>query len=354
MPAKPIIIINSSAPTRICDNGGWTDTWFAEYGKVFSIAIEPRAEVQILVYPRKRMRQQVLIAAENYGDNYGRDLGTPWQSHPLIEAAIEQIGVPKDFSIAIHLYSDAPPGASLGTSAAVTVALIGALDCLTPGRLSAHEIALQAQQVETKQLGWQCGIQDQIAAAYGGINYIDMMQYPYAAVSPIQPLEAITWELQNRLLVVYMGKPHKSSEIHEKVIAHLEDAGPQEPRLEYLRTTAEPARNALLAGDFIALGKSLIDNTEGQRRLHPDLINALADKIIETARKHHALGWKVNGAGGAGGSIALLMDGSMRNQRRLVKAIAAIEGTQIIKPRLARQGVWRWINQTPAHTVTRS
>ncbi len=286
MPARPLIIINSSAPTRICDNGGWTDTWFAEYGKVFSIAI--------------------------------------------------------------HLRSDAPPGASLGTSAAVTVALIGALDCLTPGRLSAHEIALQAQQVETVQLGWQCGIQDQIAAAYGGINFIDMIQYPHAAVSPIRPAEAITWELQNRLLVVYMGQPHQSSEVHEKVIAHLEDAGPQEARLEYLRTTAEPARDALLDGDFVALGQTFIGNTEGQRRLHPDLINPKADQIIEIARNHHTLGWKVNGAGGAGGAIALLMDGSMHHQRRLVKAITAIDGCQIIKPRLARQGVRRWINQTPA------
>lgn len=344
MPAKPLITINSSAPTRVCDNGGWTDTWFAEYGRVFSIAVEPRAQVQIMVFPRKMMRQQIIIAAENYGDTYGRDLGTPWQKHPLIEAAIEQIGVPDEYAISVHLDSDAPPGASLGTSAAMTVALIGALDCLTPGRLSAHEIALQAQQVETVRLGWQCGIQDQIAAAYGGINLIDMFQYPHAAVSPIQADEAISWELQNRLLVVYMGQPHKSSEVHEKVIAHLEDAGPQEPRLEYLRQTAVPARDALLAGDFAALGRSFSANTEGQRRLHPDLISPLADQIIAIAREYQALGWKVNGAGGHGGSITVITDGSKHNRRRLIKAITALEGCQIIHHRLAPQGVLRWIS----------
>ena len=36
---RPDRIINSVAPMRICDNGGWTDTWFARYGKVFNIAV---------------------------------------------------------------------------------------------------------------------------------------------------------------------------------------------------------------------------------------------------------------------------------------------------------------------------
>ena len=179
-----------------------------------------------------------------------RELGAPWGKHPLIEAAIEQIGVPDDLSIRVHLHSAAPPGASLGTSAAVTVALLGALDCLTPGRMAAYEIAFQAQQVETVRLGWQCGVQDQLAAAYGGINFIDMVQYPRASVSPILIDDAQWWELEHRLLVVYMGKPHRSSEVHETVIAHLEGAGPEEPRLDALRKTAAPRSRCTLGRRF--------------------------------------------------------------------------------------------------------
>ncbi len=340
---KPLFYINSSAPTRICDNGGWTDTWFAEYGQVFNIAIEPRANVQIAVYPRDVLETQVLISAANYNDIYGRELGMPWQKHPLIEAAIEEIGVPDTFCIVVYLHSDAPPGASLGTSAAVTVALLGALDCLTPGRLSAHEIAYLAQRVESERLGWQCGIQDQLAAAYGGISFIDMFRYPHASVSPVQPSDNIWWELQRRLIVVYMGRPHKSSQVHEKVIANLEDVGAEEPRLVYLRETAVPARDALLAGDFTALGKAFQDNTEGQRALHPDLINPLAEQIIELAHNNHALGWKVNGAGGSGGTIALLLDGSEQNKRHLMQVVNELAGCQFIKPRIARQGLRRYV-----------
>ncbi len=48
---QPLSIINSVAPIRICDNGGWTDTWFAGHGKIFNIGVYPYAEVQIKVFP---------------------------------------------------------------------------------------------------------------------------------------------------------------------------------------------------------------------------------------------------------------------------------------------------------------
>ena len=50
--AAPVRIINSVAPIRICDNGGWTDTWFAEYGAIFNIGVLPYAEAQLKVLPR--------------------------------------------------------------------------------------------------------------------------------------------------------------------------------------------------------------------------------------------------------------------------------------------------------------
>ena len=77
-----------------------------------------------------------------------------------------------------------PAGASVGTSAAVTVALIAALDKLQNGSMTAHEIAYAAHHIESHILGRQSGIQDQLAASYGGINYIDMVTYPRASVSP--------------------------------------------------------------------------------------------------------------------------------------------------------------------------
>ena len=65
---QPLRVINAVAPIRICDNGGWTDTWFAEHGKIFNIGVYPYVEVQIAVYPRAARPDRVVLHAENYGE----------------------------------------------------------------------------------------------------------------------------------------------------------------------------------------------------------------------------------------------------------------------------------------------
>jgi D-glycero-alpha-D-manno-heptose-7-phosphate kinase len=94
--------------------------------------------------------------------------------HPLLEAAIGAMAIPDDLALEITIYSEVPAGCSTGTSAAVTLALIGGLDALTPGRMAPHDVAYAAQRIETERPKLQCGIQDQLCSAYGGINYIEM------------------------------------------------------------------------------------------------------------------------------------------------------------------------------------
>lgn len=321
--SSPIRVINSVAPIRICDNGGWTDTWFAGHGEVFNIGVYPYVEVQIRVFPLNARKHRIMLFAENYGDHYPIAPGhNEWDRHPLLEAAIEYMRLPDDIALQINVYSEVPAGCSTGTSASITVALIGALDYLTPGHMTSHEVAYASHKVETELLGLQSGIQDQLCAAYGGINFIEMFEYPHASVSQIQVPNAIWWELERRLLLVFLGKAHQSSAVHEQVIEKLEGSGPNNVALDTLRRTAEMSRDAVYAGDFKALGRAMIVNTEAQGELHPDLINEDARQIIEIARQHGALGWKVNGAGGDGGSLTLLT-GSMSSEKRML--IQAIE-----------------------------
>ena len=326
--SHPLFVINSVAPIRVCDNGGWTDTWFAEHGKIFNIGVYPYAEVQIAVYKAAEVENRIVINAENYGERYVLDPALHssqhgWHRHPLLEAAIEYMQIPDNLAFEITIFSEAPAGASTGTSAAVTVALIGALDSLTVGKMSPHEIALAAQKVETELLGQQCGIQDQLCSAFGGINYIEMQQYPYASVSQIQIPNSIWLELERRLVLIYLGKSHHSSQTHEMVIRDMENAGPANAHLQELRQTAPRSRDAVYQGNFDALGQAMIANNEAQRRLHPALISPDADRIIEIAREHGALGWKVNGAGGDGGSLTLLCGNRSDAQRAMIREIEA-------------------------------
>jgi D-glycero-alpha-D-manno-heptose-7-phosphate kinase len=341
---RPLRIVNGVAPIRICDNGGWTDTWFAGHGKIFNIGVYPYVEVQVAVYPRAARPDRITLHAENYGERYAFALGQPAPGrHPLLEAAIAEVPLPDDVALEIGIYSEVPAGASTGTSAAVSVALIGALDALTPGRMAPHEVAYAAHRVETDRLGLQSGIQDQLCSAYGGVNYIEMTSYPHAVVSQIQVPNAVWWELEARLMLVFLGRTHSSSAVHEAVIAGLEREGFDSPRLQALRRTAVRSRDALYAGDFGALGRAMAENTAAQRELHPSLVNAEAEELIGLAREHGALGWKVNGAGGEGGSVTLLCGPSASERRRLLRAI--VEANPLHRPipiYLSRAGLRVW------------
>jgi len=341
---RPLRIINSVAPIRICDNGGWTDTWFAEHGKIFNMAVYPYAEVQLEVFPDDGGEERIVVYAENYGERYAvRPEKLGWDRHPLLEAAIERMKVPREMAIQVTIFSEAPAGGSTGTSAAVTVALIGALDCLTAGRMTPHEVALTAQSIETDMLKQQCGIQDQLCSAYGGINYIEMFRYPHASVSQINVPNSIWWELERRLALIYLGKSHSSSQVHEKVIRELENSGPDCPKIEDLRQTAGKSRDAVYAGDFAALGRAMTENTEAQGRLHPDLISREAWQISEIAKQHGALGWKVNGAGGDGGSITLLGGAVSSAKRAMIREIEQANPLfKNIPIYLARYGLRTW------------
>ena len=343
-PDKLLRVINSATPIRIADFGGWTDTWFAKFGKVLNIAVCPLAEVQVRVFPRDDNRPRITIFAENYGERYTLDaVGGTYDRHPLLEAALRFVGVPDELALEIDIFSEAPAGASTGTSAAVGVALIGALDLLTRGRLTPHEVARAAHRIETELLHQQSGVQDQLASAYGGINFIEILEYPHAIVSPVHLPQSTLWELETRLSLVFLGQSHSSSKVHERVIEELAGAGPDSEKLRLLRRTPVHARDALYAGDYGALGRAMIENTEAQANLHPDLVSPQHQAVIAIARRHGAIGWKVNGAGGDGGSVTLLSGPQVAEKRAMLRAITSeICGTQNIPIYLSPTGLRVW------------
>ena len=170
-----------------------------------------------------------------------------------------------------------------------------------------------------------------------------MHHYPHASVSPIHLSDQTWWELERRLALVYLGNSHNSSQVHEMVIQGLENAGPDCPQLEDLRQTAPRSRDALYAGDFPALGQAMIANTEAQRRLHPALLSWDAERVIEIARAHGALGWKVNGAGGEGGSLTLLCGPRSEIKRAMLREIEAEDKAfRNIPIYLSRYGLRIW------------
>lgn len=338
-------IINAVAPIRICDLGGWTDTWFAKRGLILNMGVYPYVQCQMSVAPAAEGDGRLTIYAENYGDRYTiNPQEVVYDRHPLLEACVEIMRIPRGRDIEVNLYSSVPGGSSTGTSAAVTVALIGALDMLTPGRMTPHEVAAKAHQVETDLLKQQSGIQDQLCSAFGGINYIDMHEYPHSCLSQIHIPNSTWWELESRISLVFLGHTHSSTKVHEQVIGELRAAGDTGgAKLDKLRACASAGRDALYAGDFRAFGRAMTENTDAQADLHPSLVSKVSHDIIEVAKKHGALGWKVNGAGGDGGSITLLGAQSRPEQRAMLREIEEFGGgVKVIDTYLSRYGLRVW------------
>lgn len=338
MPDRTII---ATAPIRVCDIGGWTDTWFAGRGAVFNIAVAPRVEVRLTVRPRAVGAPPAIVDARDLGERCPFTPGRrPWGRFALVEAAIESAGIPADSAIEVAVSSGVPPGASTGTSAAVVVAVLGALGRLHGQDARPAEVAAAAHRVETDLLGRQSGVQDQLACALGGINFITVDPYPRAEVAALPVSDSLRAALDRRLILVCLGRGHESTRAHEAVIARFAAGDGPIRALDQLRRAATAARDAVVSEDLDALGAAMRANTEAQRGLHESLVSREAWRVAEVARDHGALGWKVNGAGGEGGSLTVLCGPGEGAPLATAAAIAsAVPGSHAVPIRLSRDGL---------------
>lgn len=291
-------MIRASVPVRVCDIGGWTDTWFGEPGRVVNVAVGPGVEVTASAGAGPG---PVVLHVGSFGDSYAVEPGTERaRRHPLLEAAVDALPPPPGACIELSVHSSVPAGCGTGTSAAVAVAVLGALAAVRGDEMTPRQVAYLAHRLEVEVLGEESGVQDQLASAFGGVNFLRIDRYPTAQVEAL-PFWA---GLGQHLSVVYLGRAHDSSALHREVIKDVIARGPG--AFERMRSAAEDARQAVALQDLELFSRSLSAANEAIEALHPDLIGADARRAQERARQVGALGWKVNGAGGDGGSVAIL------------------------------------------------
>jgi D-glycero-alpha-D-manno-heptose-7-phosphate kinase len=334
--------VTSRTPVRLNDIGGWTDTWFAKHGRVLNLAASPGVEADIRAFPdHTGARERVRLTVHDFGDSFTMDPVRPDPArHPLLQASVASVSLPPDIRLEIELRSSVPAGIGVGTSASVCVALLAGLLRITGAAVVPSEVAARAHAVETKRLGWQAGIQDQICAAVGGVCFIDMWEYPESRIEGMELPDPVFEELDRRLSLVYLGRSHRSSALHERVIASLEGGGPESPAIRRMRELPLEARACLRMGDLEAYGDVMVRNNECQRSLHPDLVSEEADLVIAAVRDLGAAGWKVNGAGGKGGSLTVLGDRDPERNREMVEVIRRLgRGIRTLPVRLSRTGL---------------
>lgn len=330
------MIVKAQAPNRVLDFGGWTDTWFAESGAVLNFAVSLYAQVIIV----RRGRPGVSISAEDFGEiiDIAEPGAEPYNGkHDLLKAAVNVMGIDK---LDAYVYADVPAGCGTGSSAAISVALIGALSMLTGEYHSPEQIGRLAHQLETRELGIQSGVQDQLAAAMGGIGYHTISPYPHFTTSLVRIHPEITWELESRLVLVYTGERHLSGAVHEKVIADYQAGKPGTRKaMDTLKTTPQLAASALWRGDLSQFAEIMNLNNAAQKSLHPEITTEHIERIEEVARPAGAIGFKINGAGG-GGSVTVLCE---THRRRNVEEAIKAAGFQLLPCRFDWEGLRTWV-----------
>jgi len=326
--------IFSRAPVRICDIGGWTDTWFCPDGAVFNICVDLYSYVRIVPSNNNR----ITITSENL--NLQTKIDDLQNIHydgtlDLLKAAVKRMEIKKGLNI--YVRTEAPPGCGTGTSASVAVALIAALTNVSEKHLKPEEIAILAHKLEVEELELESGVQDQYATAFGGINFMEI-SYPLVEISPIRINTEKICELESQLILVFLSS-RSSSEMHKGVIENYNKGDTATHKsFEIIKNCAIDMKKAISTKDLTYMGDLMNKNWEAQKKLHKLMVNPIIERAEHIAMKNGAIGFKLNGAGG-GGSASIIADiGKEYSLRRKLSDA----GFQLLPVKLDFKGVHTW------------
>ena len=332
------MLIRSRAPIRIDLAGGWTDVPpFAERegGAVVNLAISRYTYVSL----RRRENRSVRLHSEDYRVTVEAadiaDLAYDG-ALDLVKAALIRVAI--DHVIEITTRSDAPPGSGLGTSAAMGVAVTGALAAIDGALPSRHQLAALATALEVDELAIAGGKQDQLASALGGANFLEFGPGS-PTVTPLPMSIGVMAEIEKRLVLCYSGLSRLSGDIIQRVQEAYRAGEPATcDALRAMQRLARSAREALTSGAIEELGPILQANWRCQQALHSTVSNADIDRLFSVAERHGSIGGKACGAGGGGCIVFLAAPESDRSLR----VALAEAGARLIDYSLDRSGLQTW------------
>jgi D-glycero-alpha-D-manno-heptose-7-phosphate kinase len=226
-------------------------------------------------------------------------------NHPALRAVLSAYMKGSARGVEIHCDADLPARSGLGTSSSFMVGLLQVMEGLH-GRMASPEwLAREAIRFEQEVLKENVGSQDQVAAAYGGLNIISFHRKGGFFVEQ-PPLPSARAEQLNRCLVLFFtGFSRNSSDI---VKTHMDNLDRNNARLHRMRAMVGEAVDILTGGrDLRLFGELMHEAWMLKRGLSETTSPPEVDQIYETARKHGAIGGKLLGAGG-GGFIALFVE----------------------------------------------
>jgi D-glycero-alpha-D-manno-heptose-7-phosphate kinase len=287
-------MIVSCAPFRVSFAGGGSDIaqfYRRRRGAVLSCAIAKYAFV--VVHP--------FFNASKYHLKYTRTElvdHVDEVQHPILREALRMMNI--EPGIEVVSVADIPSGTGLGSSSSFSVALLNALHAHHRAFAPKEILANEACTLEIEKLGEPIGKQDQYAAAYGGVNFIEFEPHGGVTVQPLPLPTTTVAALESNLMLFFTGGQRDARAVLSHQVKTMNTDEAAFGRIGQMVDLAYDMRDLLLAGDLDSFGEALHRGWELKRGVSNMISSSSIDALYDRARAAGAIGGKLAGAGGGG------------------------------------------------------
>ena len=287
-------MIISRTPFRLSFFGGGTDypAWYRKHGgSVLATTIDKYCYITCRILPPFfEHRLCVIYSKMEYCQTVDEI------AHPAVREILRYLHY--DRGVEIHHDGDLPARSGMGSSSAFTVGLLHAMYALKGQMVSKHQLAMESIHLEQDILKETVGSQDQVLAAYGGLNHITFLPNGEISVRPMTITRERMWELNAHLMLFYTGLKRTASNIAESYVNGIEDRRRQ---LRLMKDLVEESLSILNSNqDISSFGELLHEAWQAKRSLSASVSNAHVDDMYRQALSAGAIGGKLTGAGGGG------------------------------------------------------
>ncbi|MGE4287816.1 MAG: dehydrogenase [Salinivirgaceae bacterium] len=338
------MLIRSKAPLRLGLAGGGSDV--SPFSDLYGGAIL-NATINMYAYAtiEPRNDNKIVLNAVDKGEYY--ELNSEYQLE-----INGQLDLPKgiynrvvrDYSkkplaFTLTTYVDAPPGSGLGTSSTLVTAILGAFAEWLNLPLGEYDLAHLAYEIERIDLDMAGGKQDQYAATFGGVNFMEFYDNDKVIVNPLRIKPKILNELAYNLVLYYTGTSRISAQIidaQRQNVTQKKESSIE--AMQKIKQQASTMKEALLKGELHQIGEILDFGWQQKKQMADNITNPEIDELYRKVLAAGATGGKISGAGG-GGFMFFYCPGNSRH--RVIKMLEE-NGGQVKRYEFVTNGLQTW------------
>ena len=339
----------SKAPFRLGIAGGGTDVSpYTDFygGVILNVTVNMHAHATIRPLDNGKIR--LIHVPGNIVEEMDTVSELPLEGELLLQRGIynsivKRYNSDKPLSLELTTSMDVPTGSGLGTSSTLVVAILGAYCEWLGLPLDKYDLAHYAYEIERIDMKMAGGRQDQYAATFGGVNFMEFHQNENVIVNPLRIRQEILQEWAFCTVLFFTESQRNSGIIIEE-----QQQNVRNQRIESLeamhnvKKEAYRIKNCLLRNELSEMGKALNMSWNSKKRMAHNITTPDIDRIYETAIANGALGGKISGAGG-GGFMFFHCPGNTRYT--VIQALNALNLGTVWKMNFSKQGLITWKTQ---------